>query len=132
MRHRRFLFLATVLVTLNVGLWVASSALGLAPGVVSALFGSKMVRATVVENTGAQWNLDRGIVVSATPALLTIREANVGDGGRVQPIQASSATVVNPGPTGTPVHVGKLKAGWRVLVLWPASGPATTVWIEKR
>jgi hypothetical protein len=132
MRSRRFVILATILVTLNVGLWLASSAFGLAPSVVTMLFGKSMVRTTVLENNGAQWNLDRGTVVSATPTLLTIREANVGDGGRVQPIQVSAATVVNPGPNGAPVHVGKLKPGWRVLVLWPASGPANTVWIEKR
>jgi hypothetical protein len=132
MRSRRFVILAAILVTLNVGLWLAPGAFGLTAGVVSKLFGKGMVRATVLENGGAQWNLDRGTVVSATPTLLTIREANVGDGGRVQPIPVSSETVVNAGTTGPPVHVGQLGAHWRVLVLWPASGPATTVWIEKR
>ena len=133
MRSRRFLLLATILVTVNAALWLASGALGVPQSVLSTLFGRSMVRATVLENSGAQWNLDRGTVVSATPVLLTIHEVNVGDGGRVQPIQVSSATVVNGGTTGKSVPVGKLGTGWRVVVLWPAtSGPAKTVWIEKR
>jgi hypothetical protein len=129
MRYRRFLLLAATLVALNTTLWLAPGALGLSPSVVSSLFGKAMVRSTVVETSGAQWNLDRGTVVSATPTQLTIREADIGDGGRVQPIQVSSATAVN----GAAKPVGKLPAGWHVLVLWPATGgPAKTVWIEKR
>jgi hypothetical protein len=129
MRRRRFLILAAVLVTLNVGLWLAPGALGIPQTVLANLFGRNMVRATVLETNGAQWNLDRGAVVSATPVLLTIQEKD----GRVQPIQVSSSTVVNGGTTGKSVPVGKLGAGWRVVVLWPAtSGAARTVWIEKR
>ena len=133
MRNRRFLILAAVLVTLNVGLWLAPGALGVSQTAIAKLFGTNMVRATVLENSGAQWNLDRGTVVSATPTLLTIRETDVGDGGRVQPIQVSSSTVVNAGYSGRAVPVGRLGTGWRVLVQWPANGgPAKTVWIEKR
>jgi hypothetical protein len=128
MRSRRFVILAAILLTLNVGLWLAPGAFGLSPGVVSMLFGKNMVRATVLENTGAQWNLDRGTVVSATSTVLTIHETD----GRVQPIPVASSTVVNPGTTGKAVPVGQLGTGWRVLVLWPATGSATTVWIEKR
>ena len=130
MRSRRFLILAAVLVTLNIGLWLAPGAFGLSEvTAISKLFGTNMVRSTVLENNGAQWNLDRGTVVAATPVLLTIHEAD----GRVQPIQASSSTVVNAGTTGKAVSVGQLGSGWRVVVLWPANGgPARTVWIEKR
>jgi len=64
MRNRRFLILGAVLVTLNVGLWLAPGALGLSEvTVISRLFGANMVRSTVLENSGAQWNLDRGTVV---------------------------------------------------------------------
>ena len=134
MRNRRFLILGAVLVTLNVGLWLAPGALGLSEvTVISRLFGANMVRSTVLENSGAQWNLDRGTVVSATSVLLTIRETDVGDGGRVQPITVSSSTVVNAGTSGKAVPVGRLGTGWRVLVQWPANGgTAKTVWIEKR
>ncbi len=133
MRSRRFLILAAVLVALNAALWLAQGAFGINPTVLATLFGKNMVRSTVLENTGAVWNLDRGTVVSATPVLLTIHEANVGDGGRVQPIKVSSSTVVNAGTSGKVVPVGALGTGWRVVVLWPANGgSAKTVWIEKR
>jgi hypothetical protein len=129
MRNRRFLALSATLVTLNVALWLAPGALGLSQTVLSTLFGKTMVRAQVLENSGAQWNLDRGTVVSATPLLVTVHEND----GRVQPIPVSSSTVVNAGTTGPVVPVGRLGTGWRVLVLWPANGgPAKTVWIEKR
>src|SRR5207247_2243325 len=129
MGSRRFLILAAVLVMLNTALWLAPGALGLSQTVVSTLFERNMVRATVLENSGAQWNVDRGTVVSATPVLLTIHEMD----GRVQPIPVSSSTVVNAGTTGRPVPVGRLRTGWRVLVLWPANGgSAKTVWIERR
>jgi hypothetical protein len=129
MGSRRFLVLAAVLVTLNAVLWLAPGAFGISQSVLTTLFGPRMVRSTVLENNGIQWNLDRGTVVSATPALLTIHETD----GRVQPISVSSSTIVNPGTTGNSVPVGKLGAGWRVLVLWRVGGgSAKTVWIEKR
>ncbi|HUZ15840.1 MAG TPA: hypothetical protein VMU72_06635 [Gaiellaceae bacterium] len=129
MRNRRFLILAAVLVTLNVGLWLAPGALGVSQTVIAKLFGMNMVRATVLEHNGVQWNLDRGTVASATSVLLTINESD----GRVQPIPVSSSTVVNAGYAGKLLPVRRLGTGWRVLVQWPANGgPAKTVWIEKR
>ncbi len=127
MPSRRFVILATVLVLLNAGLWLAPGALALRQVVVATLFGKNMVRADIVENTGQEWRLDRGLVVSATPLLLTLREAD----GRVQPITVSTSTVVTG--VGKPVTVAGLGRGWRVLVTWPApSGPAVAVKIEKR
>jgi hypothetical protein len=128
MPSKRFIVLSAVLVMLNAALWLAPGALGLSRSVSATLFGKSMVRAQVLENNGAQWNLDRGTVVQATPVLLTIHESD----GRVRPITVSSSTVVDGG-SGKSVPVGQLGTGWRVLVLWPANGEAAkTVWIEKR
>jgi hypothetical protein len=128
MPRKRFIVLSAVLVMLNAALWLAPGALGLSKTVASTLFGKSMVRAQVLESNGAQWNLDRGTVISATSVLLTVHESD----GRVRPIAVSSSTVVDGG-AGKSVPVGQLGTGWRVLVLWPATGgPAKTVWIEKR
>ena len=129
MRSRRFLLLATILVTLNVALWLASGALGLSQGTFSSLFGRSMMRVDVTENNGVEWRLDRGIVISNVGGVLTLREADT----KTQVIDVSSTTKVNPGTTGTAVKIGGIKPGWRVVVQWPAlGGPAQTVLIETR
>ena len=124
MRNRRFLLLAAVLVALNTALWLVPQGLALPQSVISSLFGKNMVRAQILEASGITYHVDRGIVVSNVPGLLTLQETD----GATQPIVTSSATKV--------IGVGKLKAvkpGWRVLVTWPdPSGPATSVVIEKR
>ena len=129
MRNRRFLLLAAVLVTLNTALWLAPQGFALRQVITATLFGKTMVRADVVENSGCpaacvEWRIDRGIVVSNTPTVLTVQEAD----GKVQAIAVSSSTKV--------IGVAKLKnvkPGWRVLVTWPAvSGPADSVVIENR
>ena len=132
MRNRRFVLLAAVLVALNAGLWLAPQGLALRQIVVSNLFGKKMIRADVVESTGCpatcvEWRVARGIVVTATPTLLTVRETD----GKTEPIVVSSSTKVTG--SGKPVAVGDLKPGWRVLVTWPApAGTADSVVVEKR
>ena len=127
MRNRRFLLLAAVLVTLNTMLWLAPQGFALQQVITSSLFGKNMVRADVTENNGSEWRLDRGIVVSNTPTLLTVQEAD----GKVQAIVVSSSTKVT-GASG-PSKLKNVKPGWRVLVTWPApSGPAESVVIEKR
>jgi hypothetical protein len=132
MRDRRFLLLATVLVTLNSMLWLAPGAFGLTQSPIAALFGKNMVRADIVESAGCpaacvEIRVDRGIVVSSSlkTGLLTINEAD----GRQQEIAVASSTRVIGGRP----SVNSIKPGWRVLVQWPAAGgPATLVTIEKR
>jgi len=127
MPSRRFLVLATVLVLLNAALWLAPGALALRQVVVSTLFGPNMVRADVVTRSRGEWRIDRGIVLTATPTLLRLREADL----KVQAIAISSATRASY--AGNPVGLGSIKPGWRVLVTWPApSGPADAVVIERR
>ena len=132
MRNRRFVLLLAVLVTLNTALWLAPQGLALRQVVVANLFGRKMIRADVVESTGCptscvEWRVARGIVVTGTPTLLTVREVD----GKTEAIVVSSSTKVTG--TGRPVGVGGLKPGWRVLVTWPApAGTADSVVIEKR
>jgi hypothetical protein len=124
MRSRRFLLLAAVLVAINTALWIVPQGLALRQVVVATLFGKSMVRADVVESSGAEWRVDRGVVVSNVPGTLTIQEAD----GRVQPIVTSAATKI----TGA-VKLKAVKPGWRVLVTWPApAGPADQVTVEKR
>jgi hypothetical protein len=127
MRNRRFVILVSVLVALNAALLFTPQGLALRQVVVSSLFGKNMVRADVVEKSGAEWRIDRGIVVSAGSSVLTLNEAD----GRVQPIVVSSSTRVTW--AGRTLSVGALKPGWRVLVTWPApSGPADSVVVEKK
>src|SRR5579875_987572 len=57
---------------------------------------------------------------------LTLREAD----GRVQPIAlAASTRIVGFGRVFSPSTLGH---GWRVLVTWPANGPAELVQVETR
>jgi hypothetical protein len=128
MRSRRFLLLAASLMALNTALWLAPQGLALRQSLNSVLFGKNMVRADVTENDGAEWRIDRGIVVSSTPTLLTLQEADT----KIQPIVISSSTKVMGG-AGSPFKLKNIKPGWRVLVTWPAlSGPAVSVVIEKK
>jgi hypothetical protein len=133
MRGRRFLLLATVLVCMNATLWLASGALGLTQVTLPALFGKSMVRADVVQNKGCpgacvEWRVDRGIVASNVPGTLTLNEADT----RTQDITVSAA-LTRVTAAGVPFKLKNIKPGWRVLVIWPASGgPAQSVVIEKR
>jgi hypothetical protein len=125
MFSRRFVFLAGVLVTLNLALWFAGPGLALRKALVAQLFGPKMIRAVVVDKPGVQVNLDRGVITQVSSTQLTLREFD----GRVQPIPLSTATVV--------IHLGRrypptvLAKRWHVVVTWPATGPAVSVDVEK-
>ena len=122
---RRFVLLAGVLVTLNLALWFASPGLALRKAVLQQLFGPRMIRAQVFEKNGVEWNVDRGVITSVTPTGLTLREAD----GRLQQIPLSGTTkVIGPGGR-FPVSV--LAVRWRVVVTWPANGPAQSVDVER-
>jgi len=122
---RRFVLLAAVLVALNVALWFAAPGLAIRKAIVSELFGPRMVRAEVIEKGGADWRLDRGVIVSVDSTQLTLREAD----GRRQQIPLSSTTDVIRFGRHLPPSVLALR--WRVLVTWPANGPAQSVDVEK-
>jgi hypothetical protein len=122
---RRFVLLGAVLVTLNVALWFAAPGLAIRRALVNQLFGTKMVRAQVLEKNGTQWNLDRGVITSVDSTQVTLREFD----GRVQSIPLSSSTRVFR--FGRSLSVDQLAPRWHVLVTWPATGPARSVDVEK-
>jgi hypothetical protein len=134
---RRFVLLAAVLVTLNVVLFFAGPGLALRGAIVSELFGPKMVRLTVLERNGQEWNVDRGLITQVKgctqtdPAgvnceLVTLREYD----GRIQQIPLDSTTDVLR--FGRQISESALAPHWRVLITWPADGsPAQSVDVEK-
>jgi hypothetical protein len=124
MVNRRLVLLAALLATLSLALFVAPG-LALRKAIVVQLFGPKMIRAQVLEKSGVQMNLDRGVVTQANSTQLTLKEFD----GRIQVIPLSSSTQV--------IHYGRqlpltsLVPKWRVLVTWPATGAAEYVDVEK-
>ena len=123
MARKRFGFLVAALVALNLFLWLAAPAVALRQSLLSRLLGPQLVRLEAIVSTGggstAQVNADRGVVTAQTPTELTLQEVD----GRVQQIPISSATRI---------YGHKNLQGWRVLVIWPASGAATSVQAEVR
>ncbi len=101
------------------------AALAIRKAIVVQLLGPKMVRAQVLEKSGLQMNLDRGVITQVSDTQLTLKEAD----GRIQPIPIDTTTKV--------IHLGhqllptQLAPKWRVLVAWPATGPALSVDVEK-
>jgi hypothetical protein len=122
---RRFVLLASVLVTLNVVLWFAAPGLALRKAIVTELFGPKMVRAQVHERNGQDWNLDRGVITQVSASQVTLREADT----KVVQIPISSTTRVIR--FGRRLPVSSLAIRWHVLVTWPSIGPAQSVDVEK-
>lgn len=124
MFSRRFVLLAALLAMLSLALFVAPG-LALRKAIVVQLFGPKMVRAQVLEKSGVQMNLDRGVITQVNGTQLTLKESD----GRIQSIPFSSSTQV--------IHFGRqlpltsLAPKWRVLVTWPATGAAKSVDLEK-
>jgi hypothetical protein len=122
---RRFVLLASVLVTLNVVLWVAAPGLALRKAIVTELFGPRLVRAQVHERNGQDWNLDRGVVTQVSSSQITLREA---DTKVVQIPIASTTRVIR---FGRRLPLSSLAIRWHVLVTWPSIGPAQSVDVEK-
>lgn len=124
---RRFVALGAVLVALNVALFFAGPGLALRSAIVSQLFGPKMVRLTVLERNGQEWNVDRGMITQVSSTQVTLREYD----GRIQqiPISTTTTAVLR---FGRQIPVSNLAVHWHVLVTWPANGaPAQSVDVEK-
>jgi hypothetical protein len=126
MFSRRFVLLAGVLVTLNLALWFASPGLAIRKGIVRQLFGPAMVRAEVFLKNGSDWRLDRGVITpgGVTSTQITLREV---DGRVTIPISASTKVI----HLGQRLPLSALAPRWRVLVEWPANGPAVSVDVER-
>jgi hypothetical protein len=123
---RRFVLLAAVLVTVNVALFFAGPGLALRGAIVSELFGPKMVRLTVLERNGQEWNVDRGVITQVSGTQVTLREAD----GRIQQIPLAGTTDVLR--FGRQISESSLALRSHVLVTWPANGaPAQSVDVEK-
>jgi hypothetical protein len=129
MFSRRFLLLATVLVTLNVALWLATPGLAIRRAIVNQLFGPAMVRAEVQKRDGSDWRLDRGVITQVNSTQITLREYD----GRIQQIPlADTTTVIRVVGTRRHLPLSALSRRWHVLVTWPApNGPAESVDVEK-
>ena len=130
MFSRRFVLLLGVLAALNVVLWFAAPGLALRKAVVQELFGPKLIRAEAIKSCGRgcteDWRVDRGVITSVSSTQVTLREAD----GRVQsiPVAASTTKVIRLGHR---LPLGALGPRWRVVVVWPASGAAQSVDVER-
>jgi hypothetical protein len=127
--RRRFAFLATLLVAVNVFFWLAQSGFALpGAGLVETLLGGRMIRAEVVwqgqDGKIHDTEVYRGVVVAVGANTITLRERD-----RPSDVIALSptATVRFGLRTGT---VSMLRPGERVVVAAPANEPADTVQIE--
>jgi hypothetical protein len=85
-----------------------------------------MVRLTVLERNGQEWNVDRGVITQISSTQVTLREYD----GRVQQIPLDSTTDVLR--FGRQIPESALAPRWHVLITWPANGaPAQSVDVEK-
>jgi hypothetical protein len=127
--RRRFAFLATLLVAVNVFFWVAQSGFALSGGgIVQTLLGGRFIRAEVLwltpDGKVQDSRLDRGIVVSFATDSIILREKD-----------GSQQTI--PLAPNVAVHIGyqilttaSLKKGMRVVVSRQATSPADTIQVE--
>jgi hypothetical protein len=128
--RRRFAFLATLLVAVNVFFWIAQSgfALPAGTGFVQSLLGGRLIRAEVLwltpDGKVQDSRLDRGIVVSFTTDMIVLRERD----GTQQTISLAPTVEVHAGlQTGS---TALLRRGMRVVVLRQATSPADTIQVE--
>ncbi len=124
MNRRRFMLLAVALVAVNTFFWVAQGGFALPRAVINQFFGPQMVRAEVLLKNGEDWRIDRGVVTSATPTSLTLREA---DGTTVTLDIAPTARIQGGGRISSPAQ---LRKRLRVVVYHQANLPADLVQVE--
>ena len=127
--RRRFAFLATLLVAINVFFWIAQSGFALPEGgIVQSLLGGRFIRAEVLwltpDGKVQDSRLDRGIVVSFTTDTIVLREKDATQ----QTIPLASTVAVHSG-----TQIGStaiLRRGMRVVVARQATSPADTIQVE--
>ena len=124
MNRRRFMLLAVALVAVNTFFWVAQGGFALPRAVINQFFGPQMVRAEVLLRNGEDWRIDRGVVTSATPTSLTLREA---DGTSVT-LEISPTARIQGG--GRVLNAAQLRKRLRVVVYHQANLPAEVVQVE--
>jgi hypothetical protein len=102
---------------------LAATGFALPRAVIGNLFGQRMIRAEVLDlapdGSVQDLRVDRGVIVTFSPASLTISEL---DGTSVA-IDLSPSTSV----TGRIFALRQLRRGMRVTVIRPANGPASVV-----
>jgi hypothetical protein len=129
MTRRRFMFLATVLVSLNAFFWLAAGGLALPKAVINEFFGNRMIRAEVLVQGASgplDYRIDRGVISAVSGTSITLREA---DGTSVTIPIASAARLVGPARFRT---ADQLKPRLRVVVYRPANAPAELIQVEGR
>src|SRR5262249_59291732 len=76
--RRRFALLLCALVALNAFFWLAQGGFALPRAMIDRFFGPRMIRAEVIVQSPAgainDFRLDRGVIVSAMPGSLVLRE----------------------------------------------------------
>lgn len=128
--RRRFAFLATLLVAVNVFFWVAQSGFALpgGGGILQSLLGGRFIRAEVLwltpDGKVQDSRIDRGVVVSSTTDTIVLREKD----GTQQTISLAPTVEVHVGlQTGS---TALLRKGMRVVVSRQATSPADTIQVE--
>lgn len=127
--RRRFAFLATLLVAINVFFWVAQSGFALPEGgIVQSILGGRFIRAEVLwltpDGKVQDSRLDRGIVMSVTSDTIVLRERD----GTQQTIPLAPTVSVHAG-----AQIGStaiLRRGMRVVVSRQATSPVDTIQVE--
>ena len=129
MSHRRFAFLAVLLVAVNAFFWLAQSGFALPMGgILQQMFGgNRLIRADVIWQTATgiqETRIDRGVIVTIAPDQVVLREKD----GTQQTIPVASTVTVELGlRAGT---VAQLRRGMRVVVSRPATGSADAIQVE--
>ena len=128
MNRRRFMFLATALVGVNVFFWLAQGGFAIPGTLINQFFGNRMVRAEVVlraaDGSIQDWRIDRGTIVSISGSALTLRERD----GTVAAVQVDPQARVMPAIFGS---VAQLHRRMRVVVYHQANLPAEIVQVER-
>jgi hypothetical protein len=128
MSRKRFMLLAVSLVALNAFFWVAQGGFALPRAIIDQYFGSRMIRAEVLVQSGTgteDYRIDRGVVKAITPGTIVLKEKN----GDVVPVQVDTAASVT-GPAGRTGGAKALRVGMRVIVFRLANAAATSIQVE--
>ena len=128
MSRRRFLILVCAAVSVNSFFWLAQGGFALPRGLVDRFFGPDMIRSEVIVagRLGGvnDFRLDRGVITTIVPRVLTLRER---DGTVVSiPVVRRAKIVGSPSVT----DVSQLRPGMRILVVRQANAPAHLIRVE--